>query len=265
MKRFVPFMRKDPTVAVLRLSGVIGASGRGALNDRTLAPVIDRAFKRGKPSAVALIINSPGGSPVQSSLIASRIRRLADEKSVPVHAFVEDVAASGGYWIAAAADHIWADAASITGSIGVISAGFGFPQFLDRHGIERRVYTAGSSKSQLDPFRAENPDDVARLQSLLEDMHQLFIAHVKSRRAGKLAADDDIFTGAFWLSHKAQELGLIDGIAHITPKMKELFGDKVTFRHYCPKRGIFPRIGMTLAQDAMVEIDTRAAFARFGL
>src|SRR5690606_700686 len=148
--------------------GALGMSGRaGGLNDATLAPLIERAFSRGKPVAVALAINSPGGSPVQSSLIAARIRRLADRHNVPVHAFVEDVAASGGYWLATAADQIWVDDSSLLGSIGVISAGFGFSDLIARHGIERRVHTAGESKSLLDPFRPETPDDVARLDRLM--------------------------------------------------------------------------------------------------
>ncbi len=172
MKRWIPFMKSGPTVAVLRMSGVIASGTRGTLSDQMLAPLLERAFTRGKPDAVALEINSPGGSPVQSSLIGSRIRRLSEEKKVPVFAFVEDVAASGGYWLASAADEIWADESSVVGSIGVISAGFGAHEFLVRQGIERRVYTAGKSKSMLDPFRPEKEEDVARLKSILEDLHQ---------------------------------------------------------------------------------------------
>ncbi len=154
MKRFIPFLKSEPLVSVVRLSGAIAAGQRGGtLNDEATAPFIERAFTRGKPRAVALLINSPGGSPVQSSLIATRIRRLAEEKELPVHAFVEDVAASGGYWLACAADEIWADESSILGSIGVISASFGFHELIERWGIERRVHTAGTDKSMLDPFR----------------------------------------------------------------------------------------------------------------
>ncbi|MDO5643665.1 MAG: S49 family peptidase, partial [Paracoccus sp. (in: a-proteobacteria)] len=187
----IPFLNPAPRVSVLRLQGVIATAARpggGALNDAALAPLLERAFTRGKPKAVALAINSPGGSPVQSSLIAARIRRLADQHKVPVHAFVEDVAASGGYWLATAADHVWADDCSVIGSIGVISAGFGLQDFIARHGIERRVHTAGRSKSQLDMFRPENPEDVARLRRLLDEMHGIFIAQVKARRGVKLAA-----------------------------------------------------------------------------
>lgn len=161
MKRWIPFLKSAPVVAVVRLSGMISASGRGTLNDAVLEPVLEKAFSKGKPSAVALEINSPGGSPVQSSLIGARIRRLAAEKEVPVYAFVEDVAASGGYWLAAAADEIYADDSSVVGSIGVISASFGVDELISRYGIQRRVYTAGKSKSMLDPFRPENPEDVA--------------------------------------------------------------------------------------------------------
>ncbi|MFT6912813.1 MAG: signal peptide peptidase SppA, partial [Paracoccaceae bacterium] len=149
MKRFIPFMKSDPVVAVVQLSGMIAAGPRG-LNDAGIAGSLEKAFSKGKPKAVALVINSPGGSPVQSSLIGSRIRRLADEKKVPVVAFVEDVAASGGYWLAAAADEIFVDESSITGSIGVISSSFGFHELLSRYGVERRVHTAGNSKSFLD-------------------------------------------------------------------------------------------------------------------
>lgn len=264
MKRFIPFLKTPPRVAVIRLQGVIG-TGRAPLNDAALAPVIERAFRKGKPKAVALIINSPGGSPVQSALIAARIRRLADEKQVPVHAFVEDVAASGGYWLAAAADHIWADYGSIVGSIGVISAGFGAHEFLAKHGIERRVYTSVKSKSMLDPFKPEKPEDVDRLTEILGDMHKGFETYVRDRRGAKLADDPDLFTGRVWLGEKAQALGLIDGLAHAEPKLKDLFGDKVKFIRYGRKRGLLSRFGAQLADDALTGIEERAAYARFGL
>ena len=264
MKLRIPFLDRPPVVSVVRLAGTI-ASGGASLNDLGTAPMIEKAFSRGKPAAVALVINSPGGSPVQSSLIAARIRRLAVEKDVPVYAFVEDVAASGGYWIAAAADQIFVDPASVVGSIGVISAGFGAQEFINRHGIERRVYTAGKSKSTLDPFVAEKPADVKRLKGILDDMHQLFIAHVKTRRGTRLVDDPSLFTGEFWLGEKAQELGLVDGVGHVVPKMKELFGDKVKFRRYAQRRSLFRRFGAQLAQDAFGVIEDRAAYARFGL
>jgi signal peptide peptidase SppA len=265
MKRWIPFLKPNPTVAVLRLSGVISASGRGFLNDASLAPVLDKAFSRGKPAAVVLEINSPGGSPVQSSLIGARIRRLSEEKEVPVIAFVEDVAASGGYWLAAAADEIYADESSVVGSIGVISASFGAHEFLARQGIERRVYTAGKSKSMLDPFRPENPEDVERLKGLLEDIHVNFKEHVTSRRQGKLPQDRDLFTGEVWMARKAAELGLIDGIGHLKPMIKERYGDKVKFRRYSVRRPFLSRFSAQILDDAAHVLEERSAFAQFGL
>lgn len=264
MKRFIPFLNPAPKVAVIRLNGVIG-TGRAPLNDAALAPVIERAFRKGKPKAVALILNSPGGSPVQSALIAARIRRLSEDKDIPVHAFVEDVAASGGYWLAAAADQIWADYGSIVGSIGVISSSFGAHEFIAKHGIERRVYTSVKSKSMLDPFQPEKPADVERLKDILGDMHKGFEAYVRERRGEKLADDPDLFSGRVWLGEKAQALGLIDGLAHAEPKLKELYGDKVRFVRYGRKRGLLSRFGAAFAQDAIAGIEERAAYARFGL
>ncbi len=265
MMHLIPFLNRRPTVAVIRLAGMIGAGGRAQLSDEALGPVIDKAFSRGKPVAVALVINSPGGSPVQSSLIAARIRRLAEEKAVPVHAFVEDVAASGGYWLAVAADEIWVDASSILGSIGVISAGFGAQDLLARQGIERRVHAAGKSKSTLDPFLPEKPEDVARLNAILTQIHDAFISHVKTRRGAKLSDDPDLFTGEFWLGGRAVTLGLADGVGHLIPKMKELYGEKVRFSRYGRRRSLFQRFGATLAQDAMMALEERASYARFGL
>lgn len=258
-------MKANPMVAVVRLQGVIGSGGRGALNDAAYAGILEKAFKRGKPAAVALVINSPGGSPVQSSLIGARIRRLAEETKVPVIAFVEDVAASGGYWIASAADEIYADDSSILGSIGVVSSGFGAHVFLARQGLERRVHTAGKSKSMLDPFMPEKEEDVARLNRLLAQLHENFISHVQTRRAGKLADDPDLFTGEIWIGRSATEVGLADGVGHLVPMMKARFGDKVVFRRYDMRRPIWQRFGATLAQDAITGIEERAAYARFGL
>ncbi len=265
MKRWIPFLKSDPTVAVIRLSGVISTGGRGLLNDTALAPHIEKAFTRGKPVAVALEINSPGGSPVQSSLIGARIRRIAEEKEVPVIAFVEDVAASGGYWLAAAADEIYADESSVIGSIGVISASFGAHELINRYGVERRVYTAGKSKSMLDPFRPENPEDVARLKGLLEDIHANFKEHVSSRRKDKLPDDQDLFTGEVWLANKAKELGLIDGIGHLKPMLQERFGEKVKLKRYEIKRPFLSRFGSRVIDDALHGIEERSAFAQFGL
>lgn len=265
MKFRLPFIKNPPLVSVIRLSGAIGMAGRGALNHQSIAPVLEKAFRRGKPDAVALELNSPGGSPVQSALIGSHIRRLSEELNVPVYAFVEDVAASGGYWLAAAADEIWADNNSVIGSIGVISAGFGAHVFLARQGIERRVHTAGDSKSMLDPFSPEKKEDVARLKSLLGDIHDNFIAHVQARRGDKLAKYSGLFTGEFWLAARALELGLIDQIGHLDPSMKDRFGDKVQFRRYGPRRPLLSRFGAQMAQDALTGIEERAAFAQFGL
>jgi serine protease SohB len=263
-----PFVKAPPTVSVIRLQGVILAGGRG-MDDAGLATVIERAFARGKPAAVALQINSPGGSPVQSSLIAARIRRLAEEKKIPVLAFVEDVAASGGYWLACAADEIFVDRASVVGSIGVISAGFGLQDAIARLGVERRVHTAGRSKSQLDPFRPENPEDVARLEGLLEDIHAFFIDHVTARRGGRLTDNPDLFTGQIWIGGKAVAEGLADGVGHMMPVLKERFGDKVRIRRYGPRRSLWQRFGARMAGgvvNGLVDAaEERALFARFGL
>lgn len=262
----IPFVNRAPLVAVLRLQGMIAAGGRpGQLNDAALAPVIEAAFKRGKPKAVALVINSPGGSPVQSELIAARIRRLAAETETPVFGFVEDVAASGGYWLATAADELFVDPNSIVGSIGVISAGFGLQEMIAKLGVERRVYTAGQSKSQLDPFRPENPEDVARIKALMEQIHANFIAQVKIRRGAKLAQDDRLFTGEFWLGAQAVDLGLVDGIGHLVPVMKERFGEKVKFRAYGVRRPFLARFGLSLMGEAVTLAEERALYARFGL
>ncbi|QBY02490.1 S49 family peptidase [Rhodophyticola sp. CCM32] len=266
MKRFIPFMKTDPLVSVIRLQGVISATGRSAvLNDAGTAQMIEKAFARGKPAAVALAINSPGGSPVQSSLIAARIKRLSEEKEVPVHAFVEDVAASGGYWLACAADHIWVDESSIIGSIGVISASFGLNELIARFGIERRVHTAGKDKSMLDPFRPERAEDVARLTSIQAQIHAAFIAHVKRSRGSRLAENADLFTGEFWLGQTGVDLGLADGLGHLKPKMKDLFGEKTRFAVYGPKRGLLQRFGTQIVEDVTGTMDARAAYARYGL
>ncbi|MDZ4094126.1 MAG: S49 family peptidase [Paracoccaceae bacterium] len=267
----IPFTKKPPLVAVIRLAGTIGSGGRvgSGLNDEALAPVLERAFSRGKPRAVALIINSPGGSPVQSSLIAARIRRLAAENGVEVHGFVEDIAASGGYWLACAADHVWVDDSSILGSIGVIFSSFGFPELMKRQGIERRVHTAGTSKSLADPFLPERPEDVARLHALQTPIHQAFIAYVKARRGARLA-DADLFNADVWVGQGAVDLGLADGVAHLVPKMKALYGGKVRLVPYGQKRGFFRRFGARAATGAVVgavmaEVEERALLARFGL
>lgn len=264
MQRWIPFLKSSPTVSVVRLSGVIAASGRG-LNDAGIGPVLEKAFRRRKPSAVALVINSPGGSPVQSSLIGARIRRLSEEKKVPVYAFVEDVAASGGYWLAVAADEIWVDPSSVVGSIGVISSQFGFSEFIGRHGIERRVYTAGKSKSMLDPFQAEKPADVKRLKDMLSEIHETFKTHIQARRGDKLGSGRDLFTGEIWVGQKGVEVGLADGIGHMVPKMKEIFGEKVKFQNFGRRKGLLSRFGVKVVADALDGLEERAQYARFGL
>jgi signal peptide peptidase SppA len=262
MKYWIPLIKSAPHVAVIRLQGAIATSGR-ALSDRGLADSIEKAF-RSKPNAVALEISSPGGSPVQSSLICARIRRLADEKDIPVYSFVEDVAASGGYWLATAGDEIYVDRGSIVGSIGVISAGFGLTGTLDKIGAERRVYSAGKSKSMLDPFQAEKPADVKRLKGLLDDMHVFFKDHVSTRRAGKLV-DQDLFTGDIWVGQKSIDVGLADHLGHLVPTMKDRFGDKTKFRLFGQKKPLLARFGAQIIDDAYGGIEERAAYARFGL
>lgn len=265
MWSIIPFRSRHPVVPVIRLQGVIASGRGGALSDAGIAPVIEKAFARGKPRAVALVINSPGGSPVQSSLIAARIRRLAAEKGVEVHAFVEDVAASGGYWLACAGDHIWVDDSSIVGSIGVIFASFGFPEFMARQGIERRVVTSGRSKSLADPFLPEKPEDIARLKALQEPIHQAFIAHVKARRAGRLDERADLFNADIWVGNGAVTVGLADGLGHLVPKMKEIYGEKVRLVPYGPRRSLLRRFGMQLAGEAMGALEDRAHWSRYGL
>lgn len=250
----------------MRLEGVIGAGARfGApsLTDAGLAPLIEAAFRKGRPKAVALAINSPGGSPAQSSLIAARIRRLADEKRLPVHAFVEDVAASGGYWLATAADEIHLDPNSIVGSIGVISASFGFQDLIARHGIERRVHTAGVDKGLLDPFRPEKPDEVERLKRLQAQIHDNFIAQVKGRRGARLA-EGDLFTGEFWVGRRGVELGLADGIGHLVPVMRRLYGATVRFGVLAPRRPLFRRL-LPGVQEVVDAVETSALWNRYGL
>ena len=264
MRKFIPFLSKPPVVPVIRLHGSIGTSAR-SLSDHSVAPLLERAFAKGKPAALALVINSPGGSPVQSSLIAARIRRLADEKDVPVHAFIEDIAASGGYWLASAADYIWADESSILGSIGVISSGFGFHELMERHGIERRVHTAGRSKSFADPFKPQTPEDLTRIEALLQPLHQNFIAQIKARRGARLAEGADLFNADIWLGRQAVDLGLADGIGHLVPKMKELYGDKVRLMPFGAKRGLLSRFGLSMTDAVLSSVEERAHWARYGL
>lgn len=260
--KFIPFVKKSPVVPVIRLAGTIG-SGRNALSDAGLAAIIEKAFRM-KPAAVALVVNSPGGSPVQSSLIAARVRRLAEEKSIPVHAFVEDVAASGGYWLACAADQIWVDPSSIVGSIGVIFASFGFPELMAKQGVERRVVAMGKQKSLADPFLPQKPEDIERLKALQAPIHEAFIAHVKARRGNRLA-DADLFNADIWVGQASVDLGLTDGVAHLVPKLKSLYGEKVKLVPLGQKRGLLSRFGLNMAEDALASVEDRALWARYGL
>ncbi|MEO7223602.1 MAG: S49 family peptidase [Devosia sp.] len=261
-----PFRRGGPVIPVVRLHGVIAAEARpGRLNIETVAPLLDRAFRMAG-NTVAIIVNSPGGSPVQSRLIAKRIRDLAAEHEKHVLVFVEDAAASGGYFIATAGDEIIADPSSIVGSIGVIFAGFGFAKALDKLGIDRRVHTSGKNKSTMDPFLPEKAEDVERIKQLESDIHRVFIDWVKSRRGGRLTApDDQLFTGEFWSGVRGVELGLIDAVGDLHETLRARFGDKVRTRVIEPKRGLFqlPRIG--LAADLAAAIEDRAHWTRFGL
>jgi signal peptide peptidase SppA len=236
-------------VNVLRLYGVISPSksnsplggGGPVLNLESLAADIEKAFKPSGLSAVALLINSPGGSPVQSNLIAARIRQLADEKDIPVIAFTEDVAASGGYWLACAADEIVADPASIVGSIGVISGGFGFTGLMEKLGVERRLYTAGENKSRLDPFSAEKESDVEWIKSLQLDLHEIFRTYVETRRGEKFKVDDprSLMNGDVFLGDKALELGMVDGVGDMRSTLRARFGEKVQIKLVNkPKRGL---------------------------
>lgn len=238
------FGSRGPVVAVIRLHGVIGRLGplRSGLTLAGLAAVIERAFKMKHLKAVAISVNSPGGSPVQSSLIFKRLRALAEEKDVPILAFTEDAAASGGYWLACAGDEIYADENSIVGSIGVISGGFGFPELMKRIGVERRLHTAGENKSLLDPFQPEKPEDVKRLEALQSDIHASFKDLVRSRRGKRLKGEEkDVFSGAFWTGKRALELGLVDGIGDLRTVLRDRFGDKVRLRLVQAKRGFLSR------------------------
>ncbi|WP_339947277.1 S49 family peptidase [uncultured Albimonas sp.] len=243
-----------------------------SLSDEFIGPALESAFGA-RPAAVALAVNSPGGSAVQSGLIASRIRRLADETRIPVYAFCEDAAASGGYWLACAADEIWVDGASIIGSIGVVSAGFGFHEAIARFGIERRVHTAGERKAILDPFQPERPEDVVTLRHMQDQIHSLFQTHVRARRGARLA-EIDLFTGEFWTGARATELGLADGIGHLPAVMRDKLGAKVRFKEYGPRRALGQRLGLVsgpngMAADAAAaaaaQMETQAMWSRLGM
>ena len=275
------FRRDRPVVPVVRLTGIIGFSTplRPGLSLAGLARTLDRAFATRNAAAIALAINSPGGSPVQSHLIFRRIRELAREHSRPVIAFVEDAGASGGYMIACAADEIVADPHSVVGSIGVVGGSFGFDKLIAKLGIERRLYTSGEHKAMLDPFLPENAEDVERLKQLQREIHDDFIALVKSRRGAKLnGAESDLFSGAYWTGRRALELGLVDAIGDLRSVLRERFGDKVVTPLITAERGLLGRrvfgVGVGggvssavagLAEDTISALEARALWARYGL
>jgi signal peptide peptidase SppA len=279
------WFNRGPVVPVLRLSGAIGMAAplRPGLSIASLAGPIEKAFSMSKAKSVAVVINSPGGSPVQSSLLFKRLRQLADEKGKRLYVFCEDVAASGGYYLAVAGDEIYADASSIVGSIGVISASFGLDKAIEKLGIERRVYTAGTNKGALDPFQPEKPEDIERLKAVQRSVHDVFIGVVKDRRLGRLKGPDaELFSGAFWSATEALELGLIDGISDVRTKMREVHGEAVRLRVVPIERGWLasrlrrlPSIlggsdgsahqGLAFADDLVSAVEIRALWSRFGL
>jgi ClpP class serine protease len=255
--RLLPWRR--PRINVVEMHGLI-APRPGALGIRTMAPLIDRAFRTARGQPVILDIESPGGSPVQYDLIAALVRRRADEHQVRVHAVIREVGASGGYWLACAADEIHANPMSIVGSIGVRGGGFGFPDMLARFGIERRLYTAGSNKGRLDPFLPEKPEDVAFVQELLDALHERFKAWVRERRAARLKGEKAaLFDGSFMLGERALECGLIDGFADIDSLVHRLGGGRIKSRVFRPRRrGLLSRLPR-VAVDALVDaIEDRA-------
>ncbi|MCX4083550.1 S49 family peptidase [Rickettsia hoogstraalii] len=226
-------------IAVLRLSGVIGkvSTMQSGLTLESLNELIEKAFKIKKLKALCLIINSPGGSPVQSELIAKRIRDLAKENKIKIYSFIEDMAASGGYWLACSGDRIYASYSSVIGSIGVVSSGFGFHEAINKLGIERRVYTEGKNKAILDPFKPINKEDLKIIKDLQKQVYEHFVEYVKTRRVGKLTQQDEIlFNGEFWAGQTALDYGLIDGIGDMYSIMKEKFGDNIKFQYLCAKQ-----------------------------
>jgi serine protease SohB len=283
LQNFLPsrFRADIPVVPVVRLSGVIGFSTplKPGLTLSSCARALERAFSLPRAQAVALAINSPGGSAVQSHLIFKRVRALAEEKKLPVIAFVEDVAASGGYMIACAADEIVADASSIVGSVGVVGGSFGFNRLLDKIGVERRLYTSGEHKAMLDPFLPEKPEDVERLKAIQKDIHEMFIALVKASRAGKLKGPEStLFSGEFWTGSKALEMGVVDRIGDVRTTLRERFGEKVRTPLITAERGLFgrrvPGVGLRhfgdwwgtpgLPEEFLSALEARAIWARYG-
>ncbi len=268
------YVEHRPKVAVVRFSGVISDSGgrRGSVSYARFVQAIEDAFDLKDVREVAIVVNSPGGAPAQCSLLANAIRQCAHEKKVPVTAFVEDVAASGGYWLACAADKIYVQPSSVVGSVGVIAAGFGFEDFIRRHDIKRRVYTSGRDKAMLDPFAPEKKADVDRLKVLQADIHAQFIAWVKDRRGTRLKGKDaDLFEGAIWTGDAAVPLGVVDAIGDVRGVFHEKYGDKVRLVEFEADRSFFQSVmgvhtrGRAVASDFMAMIEDRALWQRFGL
>lgn len=260
-----------PTVAVIRLDGVIGMGGiRRGLTIAGLAGLLERAFRLKPLDAVALVINSPGGAAAQSALIQARIRAHAVERGIPVYAFCEDVAASGGYMLALGAETIIAHPMSLIGSIGVISAGFGFTEAIAKLGIERRVLTAGVNKLRLDPFQPQRPEDVARMQALQADVHEGFQAMVTQCRGSRLkAGPETLFNGDIWTGRQALELGLVDGLGDLRATLRERFGPKLRLVCVTPPRSLFRRFAGAAAEtglgDLAAHLEERGLWSRYGL
>ncbi|WP_273754784.1 S49 family peptidase [Bartonella sp. MM73XJBT.G] len=278
LKNLIPhrFSSNKFEIPVVRLKGAImdSSSISRTLSLGRCANLLEKAFAYKKAPAVAIVINSPGGSPVQSRFIFKRIRDLAEENNKKVLVFIEDVAASGGYMIACAGDEIFADPSSIVGSIGVVSASFGFPELLKKIGVERRVYTAGKNKVTLDPFQPEKKADIEHLKSLQLEVHQTFIDLVKERRATKLSDDSNLFTGMFWSGKKSVELGLIDGLNDIRSVIKERFGSDAKLRLITPPKsflgfktpsGVSAHTVYTAVDSALMAAEERALWQRYGL
>lgn len=244
LKRIIKLFKPNPRISILSLNGVIGkiGVGRNGMSLSALNDLIEEAFSKPKIRAVILSINSPGGSPVQSELISNRIKALSEEKKIPVYSFVEDVAASGGYWLACTGEKIFASKSSIIGSIGVISSGFGLKEAIKKLGIERRIITQGKNKSVLDPFSDINKEDLKIVTEIQKDIHSHFINHIKNSRGQRLKeSDEKLFNGEFWSGIKAKELGLIDEIDDMYNFIKTKFGDKVRIDYIKPKESWFKK------------------------
>ena len=264
------FFEQHPKVAVIRLSGVIADAGmrKGGISHAQVAEQIDRAFDMKDVREIAVIINSPGGAPAQCSLIATQIRDRAHDKKVPVTVFIEDVAASGGYWLACVADKIYVQGSSIVGSIGVISAGFGFEEFIKRFDIRRRVHTSGKDKAMLDPFLPEKKSDVERLSKLQNDIHAQFIEWVRARRGDRLkGADEDLFEGHIWSGQGALSVGLADALGDMRGVMRDKYGEKVRLIELEPEKPFWQSVlGVKLNNSGLTaELENRAFWTRFGL